>query len=172
MTGWSSLRRRSRPRRAALWLAIAQLGYAHWFFGNVYEAVVRVPDRLAKGPMTVTGFIAFAQGWGGLYIRANKLAWKQLRKHPGVCIPNKFGIPDVPGYAAKVFRAVADADVNIDMVLQNISKIEDGKTDITFTCSRESGPGAVEKYGDVPPYAETQTYVNNVLASFDQYRNR
>ena len=51
------------------------------------------------------------------------------------------GLPDVPGYAAKVFRAVADADVNIDMVLQNISKIEDGKTDITFTCSRESGPG-------------------------------
>jgi aspartate kinase len=55
------------------------------------------------------------------------------------------GIPDVPGYAAKVFRAVADADVNIDMVLQNISKVEDGKTDITFTCSRDSGPGAVEK---------------------------
>ena len=32
------------------------------------------------------------------------------------------GLPDVPGYAAKVFRAVADADVNIDMVLQNISQ--------------------------------------------------
>ena len=58
------------------------------------------------------------------------------------------GVPDVPGYAAKVFRAVADADVNIDMVLQNISKVEDGKTDITFTCSRESGPGAVEKLTD------------------------
>ena len=55
------------------------------------------------------------------------------------------GLPDVPGYAAKVFRAVADADVNIDMVLQNISKIEDGKTDITFTCSRDIGPTAVEK---------------------------
>lgn len=55
------------------------------------------------------------------------------------------GLPDVPGYAAKVFRAVADVDVNIDMVLQNISKIEDGKTDITFTCSRENGPGAVQK---------------------------
>ena len=60
---------------------------------------MKVGDKLqtmAKGPMTVTGFIAFAQGWGGLYIRANKLAWKQLRKHPGVGIPNKFGIPDVP----------------------------------------------------------------------------
>ncbi|OMC46817.1 aspartate kinase [Mycobacterium sp. IS-1264] len=55
------------------------------------------------------------------------------------------GIPDIPGYAAQVFRAVADADVNIDMVLQNVSKIEDGKTDITFTCSRDSGPTAVAK---------------------------
>jgi len=55
------------------------------------------------------------------------------------------GIPDVPGYAAKIFRVVADAEVNIDMVLQNVSKLEDGKTDITFTCSRDSAPGAVEK---------------------------
>ena len=58
------------------------------------------------------------------------------------------GLPDVPGYAAKVFRAVADADVNIDMVLQNISKVEDGKTDITFTCSRGVGPTAVEKLNE------------------------
>jgi len=33
-----------------------------------------------------------------------------------------------------------------------------------------AGPGAVEKYGDVPPYAETQSYVKNVLGSLDQYR--
>ena len=49
-----------------------------------------------KGPMTVTGFIAFAQGWGGLYIRANKLAWKLIDAHPGAGIKNRFGIPDVP----------------------------------------------------------------------------
>ena len=60
---------------------------------------VEVGDELppmVKGPMTVTGFIAYAQGWGGLYIRANKLAWKQLKKHPGLGIANRFGIPDVP----------------------------------------------------------------------------
>lgn len=51
---------------------------------------------MAKGPMTVTGFIAYAQGWGGLYIRANKLAYLQLRRHPGLGIRNTFGIPDVP----------------------------------------------------------------------------
>jgi acyl dehydratase len=49
-----------------------------------------------KGPMTVTGFIAYAQGWGGLYIRANKLAWKLIDAHPGVGITNRYGIPDVP----------------------------------------------------------------------------
>jgi hypothetical protein len=64
-----------------------------------YVEDVAVGDALptmAKGPMTVTGFIAYAQGWGGLYIRANKLAYQQLRKHPGLGIPNAFGIPDVP----------------------------------------------------------------------------
>ena len=51
---------------------------------------------MAKGPMTVTGFIAYAQGWGGLYIRANKLAWKQITAHRGLGIPNRFNIPDCP----------------------------------------------------------------------------
>ncbi|MEQ8232312.1 MAG: MaoC family dehydratase N-terminal domain-containing protein [Gammaproteobacteria bacterium] len=52
--------------------------------------------RMAKGPMTVTGFIAYAQGWGGLYIRANKLAWKLQTRHPAAGIKNRFGIPDCP----------------------------------------------------------------------------
>lgn len=52
--------------------------------------------RMLKGPMTVTGFICYAQGWGGLYIRANKLHWKLVDQHPGLGIKNKFGIPDVP----------------------------------------------------------------------------
>ncbi|KGM49140.1 FAS1-like dehydratase domain-containing protein [Pseudooceanicola atlanticus] len=60
---------------------------------------VTVGDALptmVKGPMTVTGFIAYAQGWGGLYIRANKMAWKLQQKHPGAGIKNRFGIPDCP----------------------------------------------------------------------------
>jgi acyl dehydratase len=60
---------------------------------------VAIGDKLptmAKGPMTVTGFIAYAQGWGGLYIRANKLAWKQIHRHAGLGIKNRFNIPDCP----------------------------------------------------------------------------
>ena len=64
-----------------------------------YAEDVTVGEKLptmVKGPMTITGFIAYAQGWGGLYIRANKLAWKQIHAHPGLGIPNKFNIPDCP----------------------------------------------------------------------------
>jgi len=64
-----------------------------------YWEDVAVGDELptmAKGPMTVTGFIAYAQGWGGLYIRANKLAWRLAHNHAGLGIKNRFGIPDCP----------------------------------------------------------------------------
>ncbi|MCP1388172.1 aspartate kinase [Corynebacterium sp. TA-R-1] len=54
------------------------------------------------------------------------------------------GIKDVPGEAAKVFRALADAEINIDMVLQNISSVEDNKTDITFTLPTADGDRAME----------------------------
>ena len=62
-------------------------------------ADIEVGDKLplmAKGPMTVTGFICYVQGWGGLYVRSNKLAWQQIHKHPALGIKNRFGIPDCP----------------------------------------------------------------------------
>jgi len=44
-------------------------------------------------------------------------------------------IPDKPGVAAAIFGPLADAGVNVDMIVQNVG--EDGKkTDLTFTCSR------------------------------------
>ena len=64
----------------------------YWEDVTVGEAL----PRMMKGPMTVTGFIGYAQGWGGLYIRANKLAWKMQSKHPGLGIKNRFNVPDCP----------------------------------------------------------------------------
>jgi acyl dehydratase len=64
-----------------------------------YWEDVNVGDQLPKmmkGPMTVTGFIGYAQGWGGLYIRTNKLHFQLIDAHPGLGIPNKFGVRDVP----------------------------------------------------------------------------
>src|SRR5690606_6787435 len=44
-------------------------------------------------------------------------------------------VPDQPGIAARLFRLLADRDVNVDMIVQNVS--EHGVTDISFTVPRE-----------------------------------
>jgi aspartate kinase len=43
------------------------------------------------------------------------------------------GVPDKPGEAAKIFTIVAGAGINIDMIVQNVSSVATGRTDITFT---------------------------------------
>ena len=43
-------------------------------------------------------------------------------------------VPDVPGTAFRVFRALGDADVNVDMIVQNTSR--EGRARISFTCHR------------------------------------
>ncbi len=44
------------------------------------------------------------------------------------------GVPDTPGIAAAILGPVADANIDVDVIIQNISK--DGKTDFSFTVSQ------------------------------------
>jgi aspartate kinase len=50
------------------------------------------------------------------------------------------GVPDQPGIAARVFRLLADAGVNVDMIVQNVSAA--GHTDISFTLPNDDVPVA------------------------------
>jgi aspartate kinase len=52
------------------------------------------------------------------------------------------GVPDKPGEAAGIFRAIAAADVNIDMIVQNVSG-STGRTDVSFTLPRADGQAAM-----------------------------
>jgi aspartate kinase len=52
------------------------------------------------------------------------------------------GVPDRAGVAARIFQAIADADVNIDMIVQNVSAAATGLTDISFTLPRAEGSRA------------------------------
>ncbi|GHE45460.1 aspartate kinase [Streptomyces capitiformicae] len=54
------------------------------------------------------------------------------------------GVPDKPGEAAAIFRAIADAEVNIDMVVQNVSAVTTGLTDISFTLPKTEGRKAID----------------------------
>ena len=62
------------------------------------------------------------------------------------------GVPDKPGEAAAIFRAVADAEVNIDMIVQNVSGGTD-RTDISFTLPKSDLKAAV------PALAKLQSVV-------------
>jgi aspartate kinase len=53
------------------------------------------------------------------------------------------GVPDVVGQAAKIFRAIATAGINIDMIVQNVSAATTGLTDISFTLPRADGEAAL-----------------------------
>ena len=52
------------------------------------------------------------------------------------------GVPDTPGIAYQILGAVADANIEVDVIIQNISK--DGKTDFSFTVHRNDFPKAME----------------------------
>ncbi len=52
------------------------------------------------------------------------------------------GVPDKPGIAAKVFKTIADAHINIDVIVQNVS--EEGFTDISFTVASNEAAKATK----------------------------
>ena len=52
------------------------------------------------------------------------------------------GVPDRTGVAARIFQAIADADINIDMIVQNVSAAATGLTDISFTLPKAEGASA------------------------------
>jgi aspartate kinase len=53
------------------------------------------------------------------------------------------GVPDRTGVAARIFQAIADVDVNIDMIVQNVSAAATGLTDISFTLPKAEGEKAI-----------------------------
>ncbi|RKS75405.1 aspartate kinase [Motilibacter peucedani] len=61
------------------------------------------------------------------------------------------GVPDKPGEAARIFRAVAEAGTNIDMIVQNVSSVATGRADISFTLPKTDGATAVAALRKVQP---------------------
>ena len=54
------------------------------------------------------------------------------------------GVPDKPGEAAAIFKALAVARINVDMIVQNVSAASTGRTDVTFTCPQGSAQAAMK----------------------------
>jgi aspartate kinase len=53
------------------------------------------------------------------------------------------GVPDKVGEASRLFGLIAEAGINIDMIVQNVSAAATGRTDISFTLPRTDGQTAI-----------------------------
>jgi aspartate kinase len=54
------------------------------------------------------------------------------------------GVPDKPGEAAALFKVLAEAELNLDMIVQNVSTKGTGRTDVSFTLPKADGTVAVQ----------------------------
>jgi len=54
------------------------------------------------------------------------------------------GVPDTPGVAGRVFTALADANVNVDMIIQNEPETEGRRADMSFTAPKDDLQNAVD----------------------------
>ncbi|GAA3632022.1 aspartate kinase [Microlunatus ginsengisoli] len=59
------------------------------------------------------------------------------------------GVPDQIGEAARIFEAVASTEINIDMIVQNVSAVATGRTDISFTLPKADGQAAMETLNEL-----------------------
>src|SRR5437588_4346432 len=74
-----------------------------------------------------------------------------------------YGVPDRPGEAAQIFRVLADAEINIDMRVQNVSAEASKLAHLPFTLPKSDGPAAIaalEKVKNTVGYTDV---------SFDQH---
>jgi aspartate kinase len=67
-----------------------------------------------------------------------------------------FGVPDRPGIATKVFRPLADSNINIDMIVQNVSL--EGFSDISFTVPLDDLPKAESTIKNICDELEARGY--------------
>ena len=73
-------------------------------------------------------------------------------------------VPNTPGVAAEVFGPLAKAEINVDMIIQNIS--EDGKeTDMTFTVSRDDAERATKIIESLHPEIQYKSLITDTNVS-------
>ena len=70
-----------------------------------------------------------------------------------------YDVPDRPGYAARIFQAIADAGVFVDMIVQNVS--QDGQCNLSFTVPRDAVNRAAEA---ITPIAGGQISIEPAMA--------
>jgi len=113
---------------------------------------VRAVEFARRHGVTIHARSSFSDGPGTIVMNRAKAAEGETVEEPvvtGVATDVSeakitiVGVPDVPGKAAQIFTIVADAHANIDMIVQNVSTAQSGRTDISFTLPKSDVAAAM-----------------------------
>lgn len=108
--------------------------------GLHYNIPILIKSSFENGPGTIISNIEKLNDLQKRGIILNKIT-ENRNKVTGVTSEGNISkitlhnVPDKPGIAAKVFKPLSEADINVDVIVQNISK--NHKTDLTFTVKNE-----------------------------------
>ena len=107
-------------------------------FGMVYEVPIVVASSFERTPGTlIHRGVDMNSGVGEIRNRVRGIA-----TDGNVAKISVLGLSDTPGAQARLFEPLADADISVDVIVQNVSV--DGATDLTFTVTRTDLPRAME----------------------------
>ena len=97
-----------------------------------YNVELEVLSSLKRVPGTIVKEVA----------KMEKMLVRGVTKDTDVARISITNIPNIPGIAFKLFSKLAQARINVDIILQSVGR--DGTKDIVFTVSKDNGPKAVE----------------------------
>jgi aspartate kinase len=108
-------------------------------YARRYQIPIHVRSSFSNRPGTwVTDSVPASEGWAMEQAIISGIA--QDTKEAKITV---VGVPDKVGEAARIFRAIAESGINIDMIVQNISAAATGRTDISFTLPKDDGHTAM-----------------------------
>jgi aspartate kinase len=97
-------------------------------FAKKFNVIFEVRSSLNENPGTIVK--EETNSMEGVVVRGVSLDKNQAKV-------TLFGVPDQPGKAARIFRALADAAINVDMIVQNVSHAGGAPaTDLSFTVDK------------------------------------
>lgn len=97
-----------------------------------YNVELEVLSSLKRVPGTIVKEVA----------KMEKMLVRGVTKDTDVARISITNIPNIPGIAFKLFSKLAQARINVDIILQSVGR--DGTKDISFTVSKENAEGAIE----------------------------
>ena len=106
-------------------------------FAGMYHVPVRVLSSMAEGP----GTLICLNHTGESMEEPLVSGIAHDRQQAQITV---LGVPDRPGVAFQILEAVAAANIEVDMIVQNVSGATSSTTDLTFTCPRADFEAALE----------------------------